>query len=70
MVIASDCNSVQLRAEREGGGNGRVYTIHMSLTDLSGNVGTATFQVHVPHDQGGDPAIDDGPVYIVVGGCG
>jgi len=42
----------------------------MSLTDLSGNVGTATFQVHVPHDQGGDPAIDDGPVYIVVGGCG
>ena len=70
IVIAEGCQSVQLRAERSGGGNGRVYTIHVEATDTEGNTGTASFEVHVPHDQSGDPAIDDGPAYSVEGGCG
>src|SRR5205085_12156104 len=33
IVIAANCKSVQLRAERQGGGNGRVYTIVLKVTD-------------------------------------
>jgi hypothetical protein len=69
IVIAADCKSVQLRAERQGNGNGRVYTITFKVTDAFGNVGTATAKVTVPHSQNGSPAIDDGPHYTVLGGC-
>jgi len=68
MVIASDCKSVDLRKERQGNGNGRVYTIHMELDDGNGNIGTATYQVHVPKSKKGT-AVDDGAVYEVTGNC-
>lgn len=64
IVIASDCKSVQLRAERNGGGNGRMYTITFKVTDTHGNVGYATAQVKVPHNNGGT-VVDDGPSYTV-----
>ena len=70
MVIASGCQSVQLRSEREGNGNGRVYTITLSVKDGNGNTGTATCLVTVPHDQSGDPAVDDGVANTVLGTCG
>jgi hypothetical protein len=38
-----------LRAERAGGGDGRVYTIVYRATDGSGNVALATAYVRVPH---------------------
>jgi len=44
--------TLSLRAERAGGGIGRVYTIHVECTDASGNTTTATVEVTVPHDQG------------------
>ncbi|HEX7723488.1 MAG TPA: immunoglobulin-like domain-containing protein [Pyrinomonadaceae bacterium] len=69
IVIAADCKSVQLRAERDGNGDGRVYTITFKVTDSSGNVGTVTAQVVVPKNQGGGPAIDSGPQYTVNGTC-
>ena len=69
IVIANDCKSVQLRAERMGNGNGRVYTITFTVTDASGNVGTATARVTVPHSQNGSAAVNDGPHYTVLGGC-
>ena len=69
MVIAGDCKSVQLRRERQGSGNGRVYTIHLSVKDGSDNVGTETCQVTVPHDQSGALAVDDGPANTVNGAC-
>ncbi len=68
IVIGDDCQSVDLRAERQGGGNGRVYTVHVSATDGSGNVGEASFQVHVPHKKK-NTATDDGSVYTVEGSC-
>ena len=43
----------KLRAERAGGGNGRVYTVVYTATDGSGNQASATSYVVVPHDQGG-----------------
>lgn len=69
IVISADCKSVQLRSERAGNGNGRVYTITFKATDASGHVGTATAKITVPHSQNGAPAIDDGPHYTVLGSC-
>lgn len=69
ILIAADCKSVKLRAERVGSGNGRVYTITFEVSDAAGNVGTATATVNVPHAQNGPAAVDDGPHYTVTGGC-
>jgi hypothetical protein len=69
IVIAGDCKSVQLRSERMGGSNGRVYTITFKVTDSSGNSSTATAKVVVDHSQNGSGAVDDGPHYTVVSGC-
>lgn len=70
MVIASDCGSVQLRQERDGTGDGRVYTVHFALTDECGNVSTASFDVTVRQNQGGSLAVDGGAVYCESGSCG
>jgi alpha-tubulin suppressor-like RCC1 family protein len=61
IIIAPDGRSVQLRAERENGGNGRVYTITVRITDRAGNTGYATYQAHTPPSQGTQNSIDDGP---------
>ena len=42
---------VQLRAERAGGGTGRVYTITVRCTDAAGNHTFRTTTVNVPHNQ-------------------
>jgi len=68
IVIASDCRSVQLRSERAGGGNGRVYTITFKVTDTHGNTTTATATVVVPHNPGETP-VDSGVHYTVNGSC-
>jgi hypothetical protein len=41
----------QLRAERSGKGNGRVYTITITATDNSNNSTTAYIAITVPHDK-------------------
>ena len=64
IVIAPDCKSLQLRRERAGGGDGRVYTITLQVEDSSGNVATAVRQVFV---QNTGPAIDSGVNYTVNG---
>ena len=68
IVIAADCRSVQLRSEREGGGNGRVYTIYFKVADSHGNVGTATAKVVVQHNPGAT-AVDSGVHYTVISNC-
>jgi hypothetical protein len=69
IVIAANCKSVQLRSERDGNLNGRVYTITFVVVDAAGNVGTASVKVTVPKSQNGAGAIDDGPKYTVNGTC-
>ena len=44
--------TIWLRAERDGTGTGRIYTITYTVTDACGNSSTATVEVTVPHDQG------------------
>ncbi len=46
--------TVKLRADRDGNGSGRVYTIHVEAIDASGNRSTKTVTVTVPHDQSGN----------------
>jgi hypothetical protein len=63
--IILGCDSVQVRAERQGGGNGRVYTLTYVAVDDAGNGNDTELEcvVTVPHDQSGRKAIDDGTVY-------
>jgi len=64
IVIAPDCKSVDLRAERDGSRNGRVYTIYFAVKDSAGNMRTIKATVAVPKSQGpGGAAIDDTPAY-------
>jgi hypothetical protein len=69
IVIAGDCRSVQLRADRNGNGDGRVYTITFGVTDGVGHTTTLTRQVFVPHNQGGGAAIYSGAAYTVTSSC-
>ncbi len=60
-IVIKDPQTVSLRAERDGNGNSRVYTINYKVTDASGNTATGSSQVWVPHDQDtGATAVDDG----------
>jgi hypothetical protein len=68
IVIGSDCQSVALSADRDGGGNGRVYTIFVHVTDVAGNRADAIVKVMVPRNPH-SPAIDDGPKFTVNSSC-
>ena len=59
IVIAADCRSVQLRAERDGTQNGRVYSVTLRVEDVSGNVTKQDFKVSTPINQSGAPAVHD-----------
>ena len=50
-IGTEDCD-FQLRAERCGTEDGRVYTITYTVTDASGNSANAIATVEVPHDMG------------------
>lgn len=52
----------QLRAEREGGGDGRAYTIVFQGADASGVTSDATACVAVPHDQSGHGDVCSDPL--------
>jgi hypothetical protein len=57
-------NPLQVRSERSGNGNGRVYQIGFSAQDGKGGKCESVVKVCVPHDQGqGKVCVDDGPQY-------
>ncbi len=51
-----------VRAERSGGGNGRVYEIAFTASDGNGGECSGSVNVSVPHSKNG-AAVDDGQVY-------
>ena len=56
--------SFLLRAERSGGGNGRVYRILFSAADAQGGTCTGSVEATVPHSmKPGISAVDDGALY-------
>jgi hypothetical protein len=70
IVIAANCKSVQLRAERDSNLNGRVYTITFRVTDSEGNTTTATATVSVPVTSSSGSAVNGpGPGYTVTSAC-
>lgn len=59
-VLGPASHQVQLRAERSGLGDGRVYRIAVTVTDELGLTCSATLRVGVPHDQASAP-VDSAP---------
>jgi microsomal dipeptidase-like Zn-dependent dipeptidase len=50
--VGIDDTAGELRAERDGKGQGRIYTFDYAGQDAAGNGATCTTAVAVPHDQG------------------
>lgn len=57
-IIIVDDNTFRARAERQGGGDGRTYSVRFEAEDSAGHRVEATCFVEVSHDQGGNG--DDG----------
>jgi len=64
-IMITSLTSFEVRSERAGEGNGRVYGITFDVSDGSDNTSEAVCRIEVPHSQNGDAAIDDGPAYTV-----
>jgi hypothetical protein len=67
--IELGCDTLRLRAERSGGGDGRVYRIGVVARDDAGHTTEGTCTVFVPHDQSGRAAIDSGDAVRVEASC-
>ena len=66
-----ECRRAWVRAERSGGGDGRVYELVLQVEDDAGNSTAATFLAEVPHDQShGHAAIDGGDLATYTSDCG
>jgi hypothetical protein len=68
-MVITGATTVDLRAERQGGGDGRVYEVQFTVQDAAGNVTRGSCPVQVPHDQSGAAAIDSGDASCVGPGC-
>jgi hypothetical protein len=68
IVIGATCKTAQLRSERDGSADGRVYTITFKVQDSVGNFTTATTTVTVRKNPN-TPAVDSGTHYTVNSVC-
>jgi hypothetical protein len=59
-IVITGPSSFQLRAERQGKGNGRIYGVRFQVLDSAGATQTATCKFVVPHDQSDREGIDNG----------
>jgi hypothetical protein len=60
-------HAFKLRRERDGGGDGRVYTVHFEVVDPTGDRTRSECKFEVPHNPG-STAVDSGP-HSCVGKC-
>ena len=60
-IVITGQSSFELRAERAGGNNGRVYGVNFKVSDAAGNETRSTCYFGVPHDMSGSEPINDGP---------
>ena len=65
--IILEPDHVELRSERQGGGNGRTYRLGWQAVDASGNCKVGECVVRVPHDQSGKDVDDTDEVDYAVG---
>ena len=66
IIIDGDCESVDVRAERQGSSDGRVYGVNLEADD-GFNIGESTFNVEVPHSKKSGAVEGPGPGYTVPG---
>lgn len=59
-IVLTGDTSFDLRAERQGASNGRVYGVSFEVEDGAGNTTTASCEFSVPHSDNGTPAVNDG----------
>ncbi len=64
-IVFDGCDRVQLRSERQGPKDGRVYKLGVRVIDASGAAREAVCTVIVDHDQRGVLAADSGEAYRV-----
>ena len=64
-IVFASANNASVRAERQGGENGRVYTLGFLARDDSGNIAEGACRVSVPHDASGRVAVADPSAYMV-----
>lgn len=60
-IVITGSSSFELRAERAGGNNGRVYGVNFTVKDAAGNETRSACYFGVPHDMSGREPINDGP---------
>jgi FG-GAP-like repeat len=68
MSILSN-STFAVRKDRNGTGDGRVYTVIFTETDGNGKSTQAACRIQVPHDAGGNAAVDSGVKACVGTGC-
>lgn len=64
-IMISDCGEVQLRAERQGPKDGRVYKLGVRVVDGAGNATESECAIIVDHDQRGVLGEDSGEAYRI-----
>jgi hypothetical protein len=69
IVIAADCKSVQLRAERDDKKNGRVYVVTLRVKDTVGVTTRKDFKVSVPLNQSGAAAVQGAAAQTKTSSC-
>jgi hypothetical protein len=69
-IVFPSCTQAQVRVEREGAGDGRVYRLRYDVTDHCGTHFASYCRVEVPHDQGGPAAQESPQSYAVDGPAG
>ncbi|MFT3923770.1 MAG: hypothetical protein QM778_14655 [Myxococcales bacterium] len=65
ILLDADCKHVQLRSERQGPKDGRVYKLGVRVVDGSGNATEGVCTVIVDHDQRGVDGADSSEAYRV-----
>jgi hypothetical protein len=68
-AIIDPDGGLRLRAERDGRGNGRVYTIGFTASDGHGNTCDGSVQVCVPRDRRHPACVNDGRSFNSLGPC-
>lgn len=64
-ILFDSCHRVQVRSERQGPKNGRVYKLGVRVVDRAGNAVESQCTVIVDHDQRGVVGADDGESYRI-----
>ncbi|MDB4989191.1 MAG: hypothetical protein JWN04_4369, partial [Myxococcaceae bacterium] len=65
-IMFDGCDRVQVRAERQGPKDGRVYKLGVRVVDRAGNVAESACSIIVDHDQRGVQGADSGESYRVM----